>query len=153
MAWLNYDTLYRKHAALKKDTRWSAINTTIYARCFTGAPRNPVKCGVCASTTHDTQDCVEGLSSNTSLEQRLENMKRQLTQLAPRPRAPIRHSGEVYKKWNREECSFPYCRHTHVCSVCAGAHPATQCPRKGHPYVHNQTQGTYHRSGHQPRGP
>ena len=31
MAWLNYDTLYRKHAALKKDTKWSVINTTIYA--------------------------------------------------------------------------------------------------------------------------
>ena len=30
MVWLNYDTLYRKHAALKKDTKWSVINTTIY---------------------------------------------------------------------------------------------------------------------------
>ena len=76
MAWLNYDTLYRKHAALKKDTKWSVINTTIYARCVTGAPRNPVKCGVCASTTHDTQDCVEGLSSSMSIEQRMELMKR-----------------------------------------------------------------------------
>ena len=153
MAWLNYDTLYRKHVALKKDTRWSVINTMIYARCVTGAPRNPVKCGVCASTTHDTQDCVEGLSSSMSIEQRMELMERQLTQLAPRPRAPIRHSGEVCKKWNREECSLPYFRHTHVCSICSGAHPATQCPRKGYHYVHNYTQGTYHRGGHQPRGP
>ena len=31
MAWLYYDTLYCKHAALKKDTKWSVINTTIYA--------------------------------------------------------------------------------------------------------------------------
>ena len=85
MAWLNYDTLYRKHAALKKDTKWSVINTTIYARCVTGAPRNPVKCGVCASTTHDTQDCVEGLSSSMSIEQCMELMERQLTQLAPCP--------------------------------------------------------------------
>ena len=66
----------RKHAALKKDTKWSVINTTIYARCVTGAPRNPVKCGVCASTTHDTQDCVEGLSSSMSIEQRMELMER-----------------------------------------------------------------------------
>ena len=38
MAWLNYDTLFRKHAALRRDTKWSVINTTIYARCFTRAP-------------------------------------------------------------------------------------------------------------------
>ena len=153
MVWLSYDTLYRKHAALKKDTKWSVINTTIYARCVMGAPRNPVKCEVCASTTHDTQDCIEGLSSSMSIEQCMELMERQLTQLAPRPRAPIRHSGEVRKKWNREECSFPYCLHTHVCSICSGAHPATQCPLKGYHYVHNHTQGTYHRGGHQSRGP
>ena len=41
MAWLNYDTLYRKHTALKKDTKWSMTNTTTYPRCITGA-------GVCA---------------------------------------------------------------------------------------------------------
>ena len=137
MGWLNYDTLYRKHAALKRDTNWSVINTTIYARCFTGAPRNPVKCGVCAATTHATQECVEGLSLDVSLEHRVESMERQLTQWAPRPRAPIRHSGEVCNKWNREECTFPYCRHTHVCSICAGAHPATRCPRRGRQNVYN----------------
>ena len=152
-AWLNYDTLYRKHAALKRDNKWSAINTTIYARCFTAAPRNPVRCGMCAATTHTTQDCVEGISPDTALERRMENMERQLTQWAPRPRPPIRHSGEVCNKWNREECTFPYCRHTHVCSICAGAHPATRCPRRGRQYGSNHSQGPYPHSGHQPGGP
>ena len=40
--WINYDTLYRKHAALKKDTKWSVISTTTYARCVMRAPRNSV---------------------------------------------------------------------------------------------------------------
>ena len=36
MAWLNYDTLYRKHAALKKDTKWSVINTPGVSRELPG---------------------------------------------------------------------------------------------------------------------
>ena len=75
MAWLNYDTLFRKHAALRRDTKWSVINTTIYTRCFTGAPRNPARCGVCGAATHETQDCGEGSSSDMSLERRIENME------------------------------------------------------------------------------
>lgn len=152
-AWLNYDTLFRKHAALKRDTKWSVINTTIYARCFTGAPRNPVKCGICAAASHDTQDCVEGLSPDMSLQQRMETVERQLTQLTPRPRPPIRQSGEVCNKWNREECTFPYCRHTHVCSVCTGPHPASRCPRRGRQYVSNQAAAPYLRNGRQAGGP
>ena len=75
MACLNYDTLFHKHVALRKDTIWSVINTTIYARCFTRAPRNPVRCGVCRAATHEMQDCGEELSQDMSLERRIENME------------------------------------------------------------------------------
>ena len=42
--WRNYDMLFRKHATLRRDTKWSVINLTIYARCFTAATRNPPRC-------------------------------------------------------------------------------------------------------------
>ena len=39
--WRNYDMLFCKLADLRRDTKWSVINPTIYARCFTAATRNP----------------------------------------------------------------------------------------------------------------
>ena len=142
MAWWNYDVLFRRHAALKQDNKWSVINTTLYARCFTGAPRNPMRCEMCLATTHETRDCDQWMLLEPSLESRIENMERRMRQVPPPPqlvpRGGIRYLGEVCMKWNKKECSFPYCRHTHVCRMCGGMHPATRCPRRsrlfpGHP--------------------
>ena len=130
--WRSYDTLFRKHAALRRDTNWSVINPTIYARCFTAATRNPPRCKLCLAISHDTKDCSQQDITDYSLEGRLKSMEQTMWALAPaHPQTPVKSSGEVCRKWNRGECNYPYCRHTHVCSSCGGAHPVIRCPRHG----------------------
>ena len=36
LAWVRYDAAFRRQAALTNNTRWSAINSTLYTMCFTG---------------------------------------------------------------------------------------------------------------------
>ena len=130
--WAKYDMLFRKHAALRRETRWSVINPTIYARCFTAATRNPPRCEVCLASTHDTRECSQRDVDEGDIEGRLRNMERTIQNLPPLPpRNVIQFSGEVCRKWNKGECRYAYCRHTHICSSCGGAHPAVRCSRRG----------------------
>ena len=57
LGWIQYDTLFIKHAALKSDYKWSVINPTLYVSCFTGMPRE-AKCELCGTTTHETKNCT-----------------------------------------------------------------------------------------------
>ena len=130
--WAKYDMLFHKHAALRRETRWSVINPTIYARCFTAATRSPPRCEVCLASTHDTRECSQRDVDEGDIEGRLRNMERTIQNLPPLPpRNVIQFSGEVCRKWNKGECRYAYCRHTHVCSSCGGAHPAVRCSRRG----------------------
>lgn len=136
--WLKYDMLFRKHAALRKEPRWSVINPTIYARCFTAATRNPPRCEICLASTHDTKDCTHRDVGEGDIEGRLTSMEQTIQSLSTTPsRHNIQFSGEVCRKWNKGECSYPYCRHTHVCSLCGGPHPAVRCPKRNRSGVDN----------------
>ena len=129
--WLGYNMLFRKHAALRNNTRWSVINLTIYMRCFTAAVRNPPRCETCLSITHETKDCTQHNVNEWNIEARLRNMEQTIHNLPPAPtRHHIQFSGEVCRKWNKGECNYRFCRQTHVCSLCSGGtHPAIHCPR------------------------
>lgn len=99
--WHTYDTLFRKHAALRREWRWRAINPTIYARCFTSATRNPAKCDLCLAITHDTRDCSQQDPSE-DMESRLRSMERSIKGLWPaQPHPAIQFSGEVCRKWSK----------------------------------------------------
>ena len=130
--WHTYDTLFRKHAALRRESKWLVINPTIYARCFTSAPRNPAKCELCLAVTHDTRDCSHREPSE-DIETRLRSMEQSIQGWSPSQPRPIQFSGEVCRKYNKGECNYPYCKHTHVCSLCEGSHPAVRCTRRTRP--------------------
>ena len=111
------------------------INPTIYARCFTAETMNPPRCELCLAFSHDTKDCSQWDIAECSIEGRLKSMEQTMQALVPaQPHPSVKSSGEVCRKWNRGECNYPYCRHTHthVCSSCGGPHPIIQCPRHGH---------------------
>jgi len=130
LGWMHYDVLFRKQAALKGDTKWSVINPTIYARCFTGAPREAVNCELCLSTLHDAGECPQLVTKEVSMETRLWNVEEAVQSFTQLHNAqPVRPLGEVCRKQNNQGCSYPYCRHTHVCSACGGPHPEPQCRR------------------------
>ena len=56
LEWVQHDALFWKHTALKADTRWSVINTTLYTGCFTGVLRKVVRCELCWATSHDIKE-------------------------------------------------------------------------------------------------
>ena len=78
--WRNYDTLFCKLVALRRDTKWLVINLTIYARYFTAATRNPPRCELCLAFSHDCshQDFME-----CSIEIRLMSMEQSIETLIP----------------------------------------------------------------------
>ena len=138
-SWVNYDTVFRRQAAATGMTAWSRVNGTLHHICFNGPRRQALRCDLCLAATHRTEDCVLGDPEQDSLSRlrTLEAMVRSLTsrQTTNHPQAsvnnpqapPIRPSGEVCRAWNRQECHFRRCRHTHICSNCGGNHPAVLC--------------------------
>jgi len=81
--WIKYNMLFWKHMAHKKDTRWSVINPTIYARYFTAATRNPPMCEVCLAITHETKDCSQKEETEGDIEGRLRSMEQTIQNLSP----------------------------------------------------------------------
>ena len=101
--WRNYDTPFCKLAALRRDTKWSVINPTIYARCFTAATRNPPRCELCLAFSHETKDCSHQELMKSSIEGWLKSMEQSIQALVPaQPRPAVRSSGEVCRKWKME---------------------------------------------------
>ena len=134
LGWIQYDTLFRKHAALKLDYKWSVINPTLYASCFTGMPRE-ARCELCGTTTHETRNCVHMMKTESTIESRVQYIEESMQVISQQQQQQRNHtsrprsSGEICRKFNSGGCNYPYCRHTHVCMVCEGPHPEPQCPR------------------------
>ena len=93
LGWVQYDALFRKHAALKADTKWSVINTTLYASCFTGTPREVGQCELCWATSHDTRDCFRLAGAESTIEYRVQNIEDSIQ--AHAPDRPVRYAGSL----------------------------------------------------------
>ena len=87
LEWSKYDMLSQKYVALRKETRWSMINPTIYTRCFTAATRNPPRCELCLSVAHETKDCSQHNSSEGDIEGRLRCMEQTIQSFSTAPAA------------------------------------------------------------------
>ena len=99
-------TLFRKLAALRRDTKCLVINPTIYARCFTAATRNPPRYELCLAFSHEMKDCNHWDFAESSIEGQLKGMKQSIQALIPAQACPaVKSSGEVCRKWNRGDCN------------------------------------------------
>ena len=122
-AWVFYDATFRRQAAVSGNRRWSEINGTLHRACYAD-PTGP-RCELCMSVSHKTGECVlmGGLRETGAGSPIRTHGGRGI-------RTTWRHlppSGEVCRAWNQNRCRFPGCRHTHVCELCGGNHPATTC--------------------------
>ena len=81
--WRNYDTLFCKLAALRRDTKWSVIKLTIYARCFTAATRKPPRCELCLAFSHEIKDCNHQDFAESSIEGQLKGMEQSIQTFVP----------------------------------------------------------------------
>ena len=115
--WRKYYTLFCKLAALRRDTNWSVINPTIYARCFMVATRNPTRCELCLAFSHDTKDCSHWDIAECSIEGQLKSMEQSMQALVPaQPHFAVKSSGEVCRKWNRGN-TITLTAGTHICAA------------------------------------
>ena len=110
-----------KLADLRRDTKWSVINPTIYSRCFTAATRNPSRCELRLVFSHETKDCSHQELTESTIEGQLKSMEQSIQALVPAQLCPaVRLSGEMCRKWNRRDCNYLYCRHSHTCATHVG---------------------------------
>lgn len=135
LAWVRYDAGFRRQAAMTGNKRWSAINSTLYTVCFTGAAKPTKRCELCCATTHTEKECAQQGDPDPGMRDRLKTLETAILAMARPPATqpprqgggPRRTSGEVCRLWNRNTCSYPVCRHIHVCSTCGGDHQAIRC--------------------------
>ena len=54
LAWVRYDTAFRRQAALTRNDQWSVINSTLYMMClkFKGVASTTKRCELCFASTH-----------------------------------------------------------------------------------------------------
>ena len=141
LAWMRYDTAYRRQAALTVDTHWSTINPTLYTVCFTGMAATTSRCELCFVTSHSEKECAQQGDPEPGTKEHQKAIETTTPPPPPPPppppanpkapnMAPIRPSGEPCRKWNNDNCFFQRCRHSRVCSGCGGAHPVIRCPNR-----------------------
>ena len=132
LAWMCYDMAFCRQAASSGNRRWSEVNTTLYAICFTGKPREHKRCELCLASTHKTGDC---LVQGGEIEANPVMNRQDQYKLPPARGAPVWRqlppSGEICKLWNENKCRYSRCRHTHRCMRCGGDHPMVSCYARG----------------------
>ena len=127
LAWVRYDAAFRRQAALTGNTRWSVINSTLYTISFTGMAAVTKRCELCFATGHTERECAQRGDTDPDMRDRLKAIESAVLAMAGKqeppkvvPPPPPRPSGEPCR-------NYPRCRHSHSCSVCGGAHPASKC--------------------------
>lgn len=155
LAWVRYDAAFRRQAALTRNDRWSVINSTLYTMCFTGMASTTKRCELCFASTHTELECAQRGDPDPGMKDRLKAIETAVLALTgkqdqtAKPSLPaVRPSGEPCRKWNSVGCTFPRCRHSHVCSSCWGNHPASKCTMR--PSYHGHGQGTSNRANMPP---
>ena len=154
LAWVRYDEAFRRQAALTGNTKWSVINSTLYTLCFTStAPSGNRRCELCLASSHTEADCALRGDPDPDIKSRLKNLESAVLSFSKSAKAqpplppmsgPPNPSGEVCRKWNAAGCSYPRCRHLHVCATCGdNGHPASRCSvgRRPPPAMAHRTGG------------
>ena len=114
--WVLYDATFRRQTAASGNRQWSEVNGTLHASCYSGEAPSGLGCEICLAGSHTTRECsLRGIEAGSTSQ-----MPPPLTLQGP-------PSGEVCRLWNENKCRFRMCRHTHVCRLCGGNHPATMC--------------------------
>ena len=57
VAWVRYDTAFRRKAANMGNRKWSQINPSLYSICFMGRAQEAKRYELCLSTAHGTSLC------------------------------------------------------------------------------------------------
>ena len=120
--WVLYDATFRRQAMASGNHQWSEVNGTLHASCYSGEAPSGLGYEICLAGSHTTRECsLRGIEAGSTTQ-----MPPPLTLQGPAWKQ-LPPSGEVCRLWNENKCRFRMCRHTHVCRLCGGNHPATMC--------------------------
>ena len=126
-AWTTYDAAYHSQAAATGNKQWSKVNPSLYTVCFTGKVRKAIRCDLCLSTAHKTEDCHLTSDDNLDLAKRVRAMELAVVAFSGRPQGVRVQSMEICRLFNERRCKFKNCKYRHVCHLCASNHPAIEC--------------------------
>ena len=140
--WLEYDRIFRQHAALSPSTVWHEVNPSLHASTVlsyrTGLGQ---VCKICHELDHTAEICAMQVLQPTP----------PATSVAPQPvlprpqptsrlgvspsaagpmRRPVRPETleRICVSWNKGRCSFPSCNFRHICTTCKKrGHRAKDC--------------------------
>lgn len=114
--WSTYDMAYRRNAATHKSLAWSRIDFNLYNETFTGKARALLRCRLCSSEYHKTNECYLAPQYACS------------SAVSP-PQAPQSTSDvcNLFNTRSGNQCRFKPCKYQHVCSRCYGSHPQVAC--------------------------
>ncbi len=117
-----YDRCFRLEAAGKPDVEWNHMDAALLVREI-----------ATPSAASSRATGLGGRGAQQSSESTSQRRERKL-------------QGACFR-FNRQNgvCTFgQQCRFTHICSVCGGEHPATQCPSKAAAKSQRQDSGSLH---------
>ena len=139
--WLEYDRIFRQHAALSPSTVWHELNPSLHAATVLSYRVGPgAVCSVCHEPDHSSETCaMQVLQPQEKPAMVQQSPPVQAQQSAPRgvssiagnaTRRPTRPETleRICISWNKGRCTFPSCRFRHICATCKGrGHRAKEC--------------------------
>lgn len=145
--WLQYDKIFRQHAALSPSTAWNELSPSLHASTVLSYRAGPGRvCSLCHEPDHSSAACALGaLHPHESVPAQSQSPRPPAAAVsAPGPmRRPRPETIErICVSWNRGRCTFPACKFRHICAV---------YKEKGHRAKDCQTDSSY-RSAQAPPG-
>ena len=139
--WLEYDRIFRQHAALSPSTVWHELNPSLHAATVLSYRVGPgAVCSVCHEPDLSSETCaMQVLQPQEKPAMVQQSPPVQAQQSAPRgvssiagnaTRRPTRPETleRICISWNKGRCTFPSCRFRHICATCKGrGHRAKEC--------------------------
>ena len=137
-AWKNYDEAFREKAAATGNRKWSAIDTLIYNRVFTGHAKK-IQIAPSSGSHNAITTPARSLPAITPMPQGSYADLPPTKRPALSPSAPAR--SDICYLFNRGSCHYGnVCKFRHMCSACSGRHPRIAC-KAGKPTPGPKDQG------------
>ena len=135
--WLEYDRIFRQHAALSPSTAWNELNPSLHASTVLSFRVGPGQvCTVCHEPDHSVHTCAlqplqpQPYPSSSAARPPFGPQSGPTASAGGPIRRAVRPETleRICVSWNRGRCSFPACKYCHVCAVCKQrGHRAKEC--------------------------
>lgn len=136
LGWFNYDRAFRRQAATLRTLNWSKTDSTLFSLAFTGKAKKASSCELCFSSNHSTAQCQDNQTAvaltfggpTWPLPAAASHQSFQAQPQKMHTQRPI--CGLYNSKKGPSACTYGQrCRYIHICMLCKGNHPRSECSR------------------------